>query len=165
MTTENRLNEALRQLVWCERTATLGTLDREGEVSLSRVPYAIDPQRGDLIIHISALASHTAQLLRHPRASVLIGEHEVEGAPVHALPRISIAVVAESCEADINSASLQTARTCYLSRFPEAEPMTQLADFRFVRLQPLGARHVAGFGAARSLSAQDLSQVLCHPAP
>ena len=165
MGSESRLNEALRQLVWSERTASLGTLDHEGEVSLSRVPYAIDPQRGDLIIHISALASHTAQLLNHPRASVLIGEREVEGAPVHALPRVSIAVKAETCAADTDGASLQAAQTCYLTRFPEAEPMTQLGDFRFVRLQPLGARHVAGFGAARSLEAQDLIRVLCNPAP
>ena len=165
MTTENRLNEALRQLVWCERTATLGTLDREGEVSLSRVPYAIDPQRGDLIIHISALASHTAQLLNHPQASVLIGEREVAGAPVHALPRVSIAVVAETCAADTDGVALQAARTCYLTRFPEAEPMTQLGDFCFVRLHPMTARHVAGFGAARSLEAQDLTRALRHPTP
>ena len=165
MAPESRLNEALRQLVWSERSATLGTLDREGEVSLSRVPYAIDPQRGDLVIHISALASHTTQLQHHPRASVLIGAREAEDAPVHALPRISIAVEAVTCEPDTDGASLPAARACYLSRFPEAEPMTQLGDFRFVRLQPLGARHVAGFGAARSLAAQDLIRVLSLPAP
>jgi hypothetical protein len=51
----------------------------------------------------------------------------------------------------------------YLARFPEAEPMTTLGDFRFLRLTPQGARQVAGFGAARSLSASELAQALGHP--
>jgi hypothetical protein len=117
----------------------------------------VNPLDGGLIIHISALAAHTAHLQRHPRASLLIGAPEAAEAPVHALPRVSIEVRAEPCS---DTAQLQQAKTCYLDRFPEAEPMTQLGDFRFVRLQPLAARHVAGFGAARSLDASALAQLL-----
>jgi heme iron utilization protein len=51
----------------------------------------------------------------------------------------------------------------YLARFPEAAPMTQLADFQFLRLRPLGARQVAGFGAARSLNAHTLGLALGAP--
>ena len=51
-------------------------------------------------------------------------------------------------------------RAAYLERFPEAEPMTQLGDFRFVALHLTGARHVAGFGAARSVDVDELAQVL-----
>ncbi|MFP5323478.1 MAG: hypothetical protein ACLGH2_02250 [Gammaproteobacteria bacterium] len=38
--------------------------------------------------------------------------------------------------------------------------MTALGDFRFVRLTVLGARQVAGFGAARSLPADEVRQAL-----
>ena len=47
---------------------------------------------------------------------------------------------------------------------PPLEPMTALGDFRFVRLQPIGARQVAGFGAARSLDAAELRAAI-GPAP
>lgn len=157
MASEQALNRALQRLVRSQRTATLGTLDDEGEVALSRVPYAIESQGSCLIIHVSALAGHTAHLQRHPRASLLIGEPEVPDAPVHALPRVAIDVLAEPCA---DTAQQQSAKTCYLMRFPEAEPMTHLADFRFIRLLPLGARQVAGFGAARSLDAKALAQWL-----
>jgi putative heme iron utilization protein len=52
------------------------------------------------------------------------------------------------------------ARTTYLARFPEAAPMTALGDFMFVLLTPTSARQVAGFGAARTVDADDLAQIL-----
>jgi len=51
-------------------------------------------------------------------------------------------------------------RAAYLARFPESETMTALGDFRFVALRVTAARHVDGFGAARSVSADELAQVL-----
>ena len=51
-------------------------------------------------------------------------------------------------------------RHAYLARFPEAEPMTALGDFRFVVLHVLGARQVAGFGAARTVDADELRLAL-----
>jgi hypothetical protein len=38
--------------------------------------------------------------------------------------------------------------------------MTQLGDFRFVTIAVNGARQVAGFGAARSIDAEELAQML-----
>lgn len=157
MASERDLNQALQRLVHSQRTATLGTLDATGEVSLSRVPFAVDPLGGALIIHISALAAHTAHLQRHPTASLLVGASEMADAPVHALPRVSIDVRAEPCS---DNARQQQAKDCYLDRFPEAEPMTQLGDFRFIRLQPLAARQVVGFGSARSLDAPAIALLL-----
>jgi putative heme iron utilization protein len=51
-------------------------------------------------------------------------------------------------------------RAAYLSRFPEAEPMTALPDFRFVLLHIRQARHIAGFGAARTIEAADFQHLL-----
>ena len=158
MASEPCLNSALHELLYSQRTAALGTLDALGKVFVSRVPFAMDSEQAELVIHVSALAAHTQHLLLHPRASVLVAQAEVAGEPVHALARVTIEVQAQTCEPR-SSAALRC-QTVYLARFPQAEPMTQLGDFRFVRLSPQGARHVAGFGAARSLDAAKLIQAI-----
>ena len=38
--------------------------------------------------------------------------------------------------------------------------MTHLGDFRFIAVAVTGARQVAGFGAARSIDAEEIAQVL-----
>jgi heme iron utilization protein len=97
--------------------------------------------------------------MRHaPRVSLLVCTPEPEGAPVHALPRVTLEAVATFAEP--GSADAERGRVVYLRRFPEAEMMTTLGDFRFVRLQLLGARQVAGFGAARSLPADEVRRAL-----
>lgn len=154
MAHEPRLTTALRELLTRQRVAALGTLDEQGAPFVSMVPYALLPAAGELIIHISGLAPHTRNLERQPRAALMVCEAEVAGEPVHALARVSMDVNALPCPA--GSAEHTAARAAYLARFPEAEPMTALGDFRFVRLQPTGARQVAGFGAARSLDAAEL---------
>ena len=158
MASEHSLTRALRDLIQSQRTAALGTLDVEGEAFVSRVPFAVDSAKGSLIVHVSSLAAHTGNLIRHPRASLLVAQAETPGEPVHALARVSIDVVADACEPDAAEALARCA--VYLARFPEAAPLTQLGDFRFIRLQPLGARQVAGFGAARSVDASTIAQAL-----
>ena len=158
MGTEHALTRALRALLWSQRTAALGTLGEDREAVVSRVPFAIDREEQQLVIHVSALAAHTGNLLRHPRASLLVAQAEEAHQPVHALPRVSIDVVAQAHEP--HSAMAQHLCAVYLARFPEAEPMTALGDFRFVGLRPLGARQVAGFGAARSLDAAEILRAL-----
>ena len=41
--------------------------------------------------------------------------------------------------------------------------MTALGDFRFMAITVQAARQVAGFGAARSIDAEELMQVLRQP--
>lgn len=161
MASEHKLTRALRELFASQRTAALGTLSPDGEAFVSRVPFAIDVESASLAIHVSALAAHTGNMLRHPRASLMISQSETAGEPVHALARVTIDVLAESC-APGSPEALALAST-YLTRFPEAEPMTQLGDFRFMRLRPLGARQVAGFGAARQIDAATIEQAMGAP--
>ena len=89
---------------------------------------------------------------------VIEGTAEVAGEPVHALQRVTLDVLAHTPER--GSADWQAARSTYLDRFPEAAPMTELGDFRFVVLHVLGARQVAGFGAARTVDADELRLAL-----
>jgi putative heme iron utilization protein len=157
MAHEPRLTTALRALLAAQRVAALGTLGEDGAPFVSMVPFAVDPQDRSLVIHISGLAAHTRNLQHNPGASLMVCQAEVAGEPVHALPRVTLGV--EAADAT-EGADAQACRTAYLARFPEAEPMTALGDFRFVRLRPLGARQVAGFGAARSVDAAELLQAL-----
>ena len=155
---EPRLMRALRELLHGQRVAALGTLGAGGEPQVSMVPYALATAQGCLVIHVSGLAAHTRNLQTAPAVSLMVMQPEVAGEPVHALPRVSLD--AEAAVLAPESPRWMACRDAYLARFPEAEPMTQLGDFRFVALHVSGARQVAGFGAARTVDAQELALVL-----
>ena len=155
---EHSLTQALRALLWRRRTAALGTLDASGAPFVSMVPFAVDTSAACLVIHISALAAHSRHLQASPQASLMVCDGEVDGSPVHALARVTLNVSARWAEPGSDDAT--QCRHHYLARFPDAEAMTTLGDFRFARLIPGGARQVAGFGAARSLDAAEVAQAL-----
>ena len=155
---EPRLNRELRALLQTQRVAALGTLHADGRPFVSMVPFAIEPQSGALVIHVSLLAPHTRNLLSNPAVSVMVMRSEVPGEPVHALPRVSLDGTATRLQPD--STNWLTARSAYLARFPDAQMMTELGDFSFVAISVTQARHVAGFGSARPLEPDDLASVL-----
>ncbi|GAA6143489.1 pyridoxamine 5'-phosphate oxidase family protein [Hydrogenophaga sp. 5NK40-0174] len=164
MAGEHSLTRALRDLLSRRRTGALGTVGEDGLPFVSLVPYAIDTDSGSLVIHISGLAAHTRNLERCADASLMVSEHEPEdGSPVHALPRLTLQVRATTPAQP--SPAHTTARSSYLDRFPDAAPMTELGDFRFVTLTITGARQVAGFGAARSLGAREVIDAIKRTAP
>lgn len=167
MAHEPRLMRSLRALLHHHRTAALGTLQpaadgAPAEPFVSFVPYAIDTANAQLVLHLSGLAAHTRQLEAQPLASLLVAQPEpTDGAPVHALERATLQLRAHT--PDRGSPAWEAARSAYLARFPDVEFMMELGDFRLVCLQPLGARHIAGFGAARTVELEELQQVLQAP--
>jgi putative heme iron utilization protein len=154
----SRLTQQLRSLLQQQRVAALGTINANGAPLVSMVPFAVEPARGRLVVHVSGLAAHTANLEARPGVSLLVMQSETPGEPVHALPRVTFDGVASMLERE--RPDWHASREAYLQRFPEAEPMTQLADFRFVAIKLTGARQVAGFGAARSIDAEELRAAL-----
>lgn len=155
---EPRLTQDLRTLLTTQRVAALGTLDDQGRPFVSMVPYALDTNAASIIVHVSGLAAHTRYLQARPQVSLLVMQAELSGEPVHALPRVTLEGLARVLEPE--TSAWDSGRKAYLARFPEAEPMTQLGDFRFVGIQVRGARQVAGFGAARSLDSIALAHIL-----
>lgn len=155
---EPRLAAALRHLVHGRRTAALATLLRDAARTAapqaSFVPFAMDAAQGCFVLHVSARAAHTRQMQAHAAVALLIAAPEEAGQPVHALERVGIEGEARLLEP--GSPAWASARDAYLARFPEAEFMTTLGDFRFVAIDPLAGRHIAGFGAARDVSRQEL---------
>ena len=156
----SHLDRSLLDLLHRRRTAALGTRTVDGEAALSMVPYAIDPASGVFVLLISGLAAHTRQLQDHPRASLLVCDSEDQADNVHALARVSVDVEVSWPGADAAQAS--RAADIYLARHPAAELLTQLPDFRWACLRPLQARHVAGFGSARTLEQDRLLDLLVN---
>ncbi|CAN5349091.1 pyridoxamine 5'-phosphate oxidase family protein [soil metagenome] len=136
----------------------MGTLGEDGHPFVSMVPYAPEPSQGCLVIHVSNLAAHTGNLQARPDVSMLVMQSEAAGQPVHALPRVTLDGRARVLEA--GTPAWEVCRAAYLARFPEAEFMAQLGDFRFVAIELTGARQIAGFGAARSIGREEVRQAL-----
>jgi putative heme iron utilization protein len=140
------------------RTAgALGTL-HDGAPFVSMVPYAVLPDGGAFVIHVSRLAAHTKDMLADPRVSLLVMQPEGGGVAAQALPRVSIQ--GEAREAAKGSEEERDCRGAYLARFPEAAPLTEFGDFSFFAIRPAQARFVAGFAQAMSLTAETLATTI-----
>lgn len=111
----------------------------------SVVPYV--PAAGGLVILISTIAQHTANLQRDARCSLTISA--VDDGDVQAAARVS--VLADARALDSEEAADCAAR--YLRFFPEAQDHFATHDFRFWRLQPRSLRYIGGFGQIHWLNA------------
>jgi heme iron utilization protein len=155
---DDDLRQRLLDLLRTQTTAALATLHK-GEPTLSMVPVALAPD--GLLIHVSALATHTGDMRAHPRVSLLLmGE---AGELPQARPRVSVAGSAtfiDKATPDYDAASAR-----YLARFPLSEVTFGLADFALVRIAPLSARFVAGFAQAHALGGPAFSELLREVAP
>ncbi len=151
------LTARLAQLVRARSTAALATLHVDAP-SVSMVPYAVAADGSGFIIHVSALAAHTKDLLADARVSLLIAEAEGGGKSPLALARVSVQATAQQVAS--GSPGLPEFRAAYVARFPDAEPMFGFADFSMFLIRPLSVRFVAGFGQAHSLSGESLVQIL-----
>ena len=87
---EHSLTRSLRELLLARRTASLGTCESDGGVFVSMVPYAIDRDAQELLLHVSGLAAHSGNMQRCPRVSLMVCAPEPESGAVHALPRVTL---------------------------------------------------------------------------
>lgn len=148
-------------LVRRRRVAALGTL-HAGATAVSMVPYAIRPDPFALIILVSALSSHTNDMLAQPRVGMLVTEAEREGVPVHTLARVALDADARPVPED--SAEYAAARASYVARFPDMAMLFELDDFTLFACAPRAVRAVLGFAQAHSLSPDTFARaVLAAP--
>lgn len=148
--------DILRHLLRDRTVAALATL-HAGRPAVSMVPFAahVAGDRLRLVIHVSGLAAHTHDMREMPAVSLLVTAAESPGMMPQALPRVSLAAVAEFVPPDHpDHAAL---RAAYLARFPEAEGLFALGDFSIVALEPTGGRLVAGFARALNVSPAELA--------
>jgi heme iron utilization protein len=131
--------ERARTLVSRLSTGTLCTLalEPEGYPYGSFVTVAFD--NGDPIFLISALAEHTKNLERDPRASLLVAE----GGAIDPLAngRVTILGLCARVEGDGGSA-----RTAFLAAHPNAAYYADFRDFAFWKLGAASIRYIGGYG-------------------
>ena len=151
---------SLRALLETQPVAALGTLHR-GDPAVSMVPFVLPAGETRVFIHVSALATHTADMHQHPRVSLLVMADPGAGASPQSLPRVTLQADARTLPRDAAD-DHAAARAAYLDRFPDAAQTFELGDFSIVALKPVSARLVAGFGRAYSLVGDALTDWLCR---
>lgn len=139
-------------LLRATRAGTLATLDRNSGypfASLTNIATDID---GAPLILVSKLATHTANLERDVRASLLLAETGKGDALTH--PRLTVlgtfAPIARDCDDDARI------RRRFLARHPKAKLYAGFADFAFWRMAVVSAHLNGGFGRAADLTAVDV---------
>ena len=97
-------------------------------------------------------------MLDNPDVSLLITESEAVGKMPQALARVTLQGRAKMVDRDSDKHT--DSREIYLSRFPDAIPLFEFADFNIFIIEPVSARVIAGFGQAVTISAADLAAAL-----
>lgn len=136
--------------------AALGTLHR-GEPYVSMVPFALDVQAPELLIHVSGLAPHTRDMLEHPRVSVLVVAPDDGGMPQS---RARATIQGDAAPLDRESERYAAGRALYLQRFAHAADIFALPDFTLFAIRPTSVRFIGGFAQATSLTAEQFARVL-----
>jgi putative heme iron utilization protein len=153
--TDDAARAQSRTLIRMARTGALATLDGSGHPFASLTSLATDVD-GQPLILVSQLSTHTANLARDPRASLLVatgGQTGGKGDPL-AHPRLSVKVVARPVGREGEEGA--RIRRRFLARQPKAALYVDFPDFGFIRLVIAGASLNGGFGKAFELTRDDL---------
>jgi hypothetical protein len=156
---EPSLAERARTLVHLGRTGSLSTLSaRHPDWPFASVmPYGLD-SRGRPTFLISSMAMHTQNLLRDPRASLLITQAEAHHDPL-AIARITLMGTVARVPQD----DLAQVRDAYLARHREASMWADFGDFAWFRMELRESYLVQGFGVMGWISAEDYDQAEVDP--
>jgi heme iron utilization protein len=134
------------------RAGSLATIDRNtGHPFASLVNVATDMDGAPLIL-VSRLSTHTANLERDGRASVLLASTG-KGDPL-AHPRLTL--LGTFIQVARGDADEPRVRRRFLARHPKSELYAGFADFSFWRLHVVSAHLNGGFARAADLQAADV---------
>jgi len=121
------------------------------------MPYALDGQGRPLFL-ISTMAMHTQNLQSDPRASLFVKEPDASGDPLGASRVTLIGTVSRILEPELG-----TARTVYLSHYPDSKYWVDFEDFFFYRMDVLDVYYVGGFGVMGWVTASEYGQAEPDP--
>jgi hypothetical protein len=122
------------------------------------VPYVLMPEGKGFIIHVSRLASHTADMLANPSVSLLVVAPPGSAVSPQELQRASVQGQARQCSS--GSADHAQAQALYLARFPHSEQMFGFSDFSLFIVEPRSLRFVGGFAQATTVLAEEFTSVM-----
>ena len=134
--------ERARTLVAGIATGTLCTIAIEpaGYPYGSFVTVAFDG--GNPVFLISALAEHTRNLERDPRASLLMAE----GGSDDPLANGRVTMLGECCRIATDGTEVSHARDAFMAVHPNARYYADLRDFAFWKLHVNAVRYIGGYG-------------------
>ena len=151
--------QTLHTLITTQPLAALGTA-QGGEPFVSMVPFAIEPNGGKLIIHVSTLAKHTKQMLENSRVSLMVMAAPSPDVSAQATSRVTLQGTAT--QLDKASSEYAAAKAAYLERFPQSFDLFGFSDFSLFAIAATSARFVAGFAQAMTLTAEEFTEALTY---
>ena len=134
------------------RTVILATVDAEAHPDASYAPFALeDGPAGALLLIVSGLARHTANLLGSRRASAMLIQDEAGAGQVFARRRATFACRVEAIARD--TARWSAGIEALQARHGAVIGLVRdLGDFQLLRLVPEAGTLVLGFGKAFRLT-------------
>jgi len=147
----------LRSLIESQPIAALATLHR-GKPAVSMVPYALLPHGDGVVVHVSRLATHTADMLANPDVALLIVASPDSARSPRELPRVSLQGEARPLAPE--SPHYAPARERYLARFADGAELFGFSDFSLFAIALQSARFVGGFANATSIVGAELRALL-----
>jgi putative heme iron utilization protein len=156
---ETSYAERSRTLLHVTKVGVLSTHSHrhEGFPFGSVMPYALDADGNPLLL-ISSMAMHTQNLVRDPRASLLVTALEAAHDPLGAERVTVIGNVTE-----VGKADLDAAREAYLSRHENARYWVDFEDFAFYLMKVVELYFVGGFAVMGWVDNHEFSQARPDP--
>ena len=146
--------EALAELQQSVQSLFLSTLTEEGMPNASYTPFIRD-DANHFYIFVSQLASHTADLLENPHASILLAEDEKDCRQIFARKRVSY-----HCQCHIvkkTEANYEALLDQFEARFGNMMSLLRtLPDFILFKLTVESGNFVQGFGQAFKIDQEGL---------
>jgi putative heme iron utilization protein len=150
-------NNLLRELVVEHQLLALGVIV-DGAPYVGQVPFALRPDGGGLLIHVSRLAKHTRGLGPNaPWSGLLQLGRQHQGDPFQ-VPRLTLEGQARPLGSEDDDYG--AARAAYLAKLPSGAMTFQLGDFTLFDLRVTRGRLVAGFGQTLNLTVQHLREIV-----
>ncbi|MDM9381122.1 pyridoxamine 5'-phosphate oxidase family protein [Chlorogloeopsis sp. ULAP01] len=139
------------------QSVIISTVNTQGVPNASYAPFVMDESK-NIYIYVSELSTHTQNLSANPRVSVMLIEDEGKTEQIFARCRLTFDCMATLIERQTDA--WQEIVYQFQARFGEIiDILRDLADFRIFQLTPQQGRFVTGFGAAYSISNENLSQL------
>ncbi|MCX7098011.1 MAG: pyridoxamine 5'-phosphate oxidase family protein [Methylococcales bacterium] len=151
--TKQEVADRFQELLASVQTLTLATANAEATPDSSYAPF-VRGADGDFYIFVSALASHTGNLLNNPKASVLFMRPETASPNLFARERAVLSCRVENIAKD--DIRYHEQLQALQDKFGEVVGILRaLPDFHLFALHPETGRYILGFGKAHTLNAND----------
>ena len=138
----------LRDLLRDQRLLALAVVVG-GEPVAGLVPFLAAPDLTALVVHVSALAPHSAGLGDGAPWSGVVHVPDARDVDPLRVPRVAVHGHARRIQ---DPRVLDAIGQAWVARFPSATHTVGLGDFAFVSLDVEGGRLIGGFATARNLS-------------